>query len=93
MNNVNYKNTSFSDKVMRRDFGKNDVVFSEPDLLKMQKESYGKFLGLPNYKKANEVSEIEALISSYFPIKHAKNNKYEIRFKGINFAKPLRDEE
>ena len=93
MNNVNYKNTSFSDKVMRRDFGKNDVVFSEPDLLKMQKESYGKFLGLPNYKKANEVSEIEALIGSYFPIKHAKNNKYEIRFKGINFAKPLRDEE
>ena len=71
MNNVNYKNTSFSDKVMRRDFGKNDVVFSEPDLLKMQKESYGKFLGLPNYKKANEVSELVALISSYFPIKHA----------------------
>ena len=82
-NKLNYKNMSYSELVNCRDFGKIDINFDEPNLLQMQRDSYQKFL----------TDELEKLIVSYSPVKHAKNNRYEVVFKGISFAKPLKTEE
>lgn len=82
-NKENYKTTSYSDLVNRRDFAKIESQFDEPNLLQMQIDSYNKFL--------NE--NLESIIQEYFPVRHAKNAKYEVHYKGINFAKPLRTEE
>lgn len=82
-NKLSYKNVSYSNLVMRRNFQETDTNFAEPDLLEMQKASYKDFLE----------NKLESLIGSYFPVKHAKNNKYEVHFKGISFADPLNDEE
>ncbi|WEK83044.1 MAG: DNA-directed RNA polymerase subunit beta [Mycoplasma sp.] len=81
--NLSYKNVSYSRLANRRSFSKIDTNFSEPDLLEMQKASYKNFLE----------NKLEGLIGNYFPVKHAKNNKYEIHFKGISFTEPLHDEE
>ena len=82
-NKLNYKNMSYSELVNCRDFGKIDINFDEPNLLQMQRDSYQNFL----------TDELEKLIISYSPVKHAKNNRYEVIFKGINLAKPLKTEE
>jgi len=81
-NEKNYKVTKYSNLVTRRDYSKNDAKFIEPDLLENQKNSYNKFIE----------SEIESLIQNYFPVRHAKNNKYEVKYHGINFTKPTRTE-
>ncbi len=79
----NYKTTSYSNLVSRRDFGKIVTNFDEPDLLEMQKAAYHSFLN----------DGLEKIIKSYFPVKHAKNNKYEVHYKGLTFAKPYHTEE
>ena len=65
-NKLNYKNMSYSELVNCRDFGKIDINFDEPNLLQMQRDSYQKFL----------TDELEKLIVSYSPVKHAKNNGF-----------------
>ncbi len=82
-NNSNYKEISYSNLVNCRDFRKIDTNFEEPNLLKMQRDSYQTFLK----------TELEKIILNYSPIKHAKNNRYEVHFDHINFAKPTRSEE
>ena len=82
-NNSNYTEKTYSNLVTCRDFSKININFEEPNLLQMQRDSYQKFLK----------TELEKIILSYSPVKHAKNNRYEVYFSGINFAKPLRTEE
>ena len=82
-NNSNYKEISYSNLVNCRDFRKIDINFEEPNLLQMQRESYKRFLK----------TELEKVILNYSPVKHAKNNRYEVHFTGINFVKPKVTEE
>jgi DNA-directed RNA polymerase subunit beta len=78
-----YQEIKYSNLAKRRNYAKLDLNFKEPDLLELQKNSYNKFIE----------SEIESVVETFFPVKHAKNNKYEVQYHGINFAKPIRNEE
>jgi DNA-directed RNA polymerase subunit beta len=78
-----FQETKYSNLTMRRNYAKIKTHFEEPNLLEVQKNSYNKFLEV----------ETEALVKSFFPVKHAKNNKYEVQYHGIKFAKPIRSEE
>jgi DNA-directed RNA polymerase subunit beta len=78
-----YQEIKYSNLAKRRNYAKLDLNFKEPDLLELQKSSYNKFIE----------NEIESVVETFFPVKHAKNNKYEVQYHGINFAKPIRNEE
>ena len=62
-NNSNYTKKTYSNLVTCRDFSKININFEEPNLLQMQRDSYQKFLK----------TELEKIILSYSPVKHAKN--------------------
>lgn len=81
--NKRYNTTFYSPLVSRCDFSKINDNFVEPDLLGMQKAAYRSFLD----------NGLVDLIAEYFPVKHAKNLKYEVLCKGFTFAKPIRTEE
>jgi DNA-directed RNA polymerase subunit beta len=61
-----------SNLVSRVDYSAIDTSFFEqPNLLETQKNSYERF-----FKK-----EIEKLVNLYFPVRHEKNDLYEVQFK------------
>ena len=80
--NKNYRELSYSNLVTRRDFGKIEANFQEPDLREMQNKSYKDFLD----------HKLEELIRDFFPISHSKS-EYEVRVKNtgkvITLAEPL----
>jgi DNA-directed RNA polymerase subunit beta len=65
----------FSNLILRRDYNKVSVPsnFEEPNLLEIQKKSYDRFLNI----------ELKKIISSFFPISHENNEKFELRFNNI----------
>jgi DNA-directed RNA polymerase subunit beta len=69
----NFQETKYSNLVTRRNYSKISTDFEEPDLLEIQKKSYQNFLD----------KEVEKLVSTYFPITHAKNDKYVVQYHGI----------
>ncbi len=79
----NQPQIKYSNLSSRRDYSKIKVDFEEPNLLEIQRKSYNRFLE----------TELEEVVKNYFPVKHAKNNKYQVIYNGMKFAKPLRTEE
>lgn len=82
-NNVNFVNKKIANLVTRRDYAKLEPNFEEPNLLEIQKDSYEYFLS----------HELEEFVKSFFPIKHTKNNIYEVWCEGVKLVKSKRDEE
>ncbi|MDR1991473.1 MAG: DNA-directed RNA polymerase subunit beta [Mycoplasmataceae bacterium] len=80
-NKQSFHETKYSNLATRRDYSKIPLVFDEPDLLEVQKNSYNQFLE----------NEIRTLVEMYFPVRHAKS-KYEVRYNKIKFLEP-NDEE
>ena len=78
-----YSESQVSNLVIRRDFSKSEINFTEPDLLEIQRNSYKNFLD----------KELAKLIEEYFPISHAKNNKYTVKYYGINLVNPTKTEQ
>jgi DNA-directed RNA polymerase subunit beta len=82
--NKEFKQTVFSNLVSRRDYSKIDTsFFVESDLLENQIKSYNKFLK----------QELDVIFSSYFPISHPKNPRYEVRYNGFKVKNPTSTEE
>lgn len=80
--NKTFTQHKIANKVIRRDYAKFNPNFEEPNLLEIQKNSYEYFLN----------HELENLIKSYFPIKHLKNNIYEVRYNGMKIVESKRNE-
>ncbi len=95
-----------SRKRIRKSFGKIKSVTSLPNLIEVQKNSYDQFLQPTASEKERQLSGLNAVLKSVFPIKdfadtatmeyvdyHFDRPKYDVeecRSRGINFAAALR---
>jgi DNA-directed RNA polymerase subunit beta len=75
----NTKINKITNLVSRTDFSKLDIsYFDQPNLLEIQKNSYNQFF-------SNGSEALKNIFSSIYPIATEKNQKFIVKFEGLNF--------
>ncbi len=72
---------------IRRDYSKIKSVESIPDLIQMQKESYGKFLHLDTVSRKKTSTGLQSVLGSIFPV-HTLDGRYTLDFVDYFFDEP-----
>ena len=75
MSKNNSSNTSFSKKIL---LGNEDKELEKFDLIKVQKNSWGKFVN----------SELKQILNEFFPIEDYTGKKFTLYFENVYFGEP-----